>query len=127
MAIRIASVEACLCAILFLGLATSGRAFEANTDISIDLSAGSCTAFEVRLLNVQSGPLRHCLVLPSRAHVHTTSSLIVCTSMTHLHPFDVFVKEIYLCTQQVDDLPHKFSYDVELVALLGIRLPQNIR
>ena len=28
---------------------------------------------------------------------------------------------------QVDNLSHKFSYDVELVALLGICLPQNIR
>jgi hypothetical protein len=32
------------------------------------------------------------------------------------------------CTAfEVDDLPHKYSYDVELIALTGICSPMNIR
>ena len=62
-------------ALLFivLGLVATSSAFEANTDIGIDLSPGACTAFEV------------------------------------------------------DNLPHKFSYDVELIGLVGICIESNIR
>ncbi len=56
-----------------LSLLSSGSAFEANSDIALDLQAGACTAFEV------------------------------------------------------DNLPHKYSYDVDLVAMIGICGPQNIR
>lgn len=56
-----------------LALLSGGSAFEANSDIALDLQAGACTAFEV------------------------------------------------------DNLPHKYSYDVELVALTGICGPKNIR
>ncbi|KAK9916152.1 hypothetical protein WJX75_009433 [Coccomyxa subellipsoidea] len=55
-----------------LTLLSGGSAFEANSDIALDLQAGACTAFEV------------------------------------------------------DNLPHKYSYDVQLVAMTGICDPRNI-
>ena len=56
-----------------LTLLSGGSAFEANSDIALDLQAGACTAFEV------------------------------------------------------DNLPHKYSYDVQLVAMTGICEPRKIR
>ena len=58
---------------IVLGSVVTSSAFEANTDIGIDLSPGACTAFEV------------------------------------------------------DNLPHKFSYDIELIGLVGICIESNIR
>jgi hypothetical protein len=62
-----------LCGAVALALLGGSSAFEANSQIALDLQPGACTAFEI------------------------------------------------------DSLPHKYSYDVELIALTGICLPSNIR
>lgn len=62
-----------LCSAVVLALLGGSSAFEANSQIALDLQPGACTAFEV------------------------------------------------------DNLPHKYSYDVELIALTGICSPSNIR
>lgn len=59
--------------LVLVGLVSSAAALEANTDNSINLEPGACTAFEV------------------------------------------------------DNLPHKFSYDVLLKGLTGICINSNIR
>ena len=59
--------------LVLIGLVSSTAALEANTDNTINLEPGACTAFEV------------------------------------------------------DNLPHKFSYNVELIGLTGICINSNIR
>ena len=59
--------------LVLVGLISTAAALEANTDNSISLEPGACTAFEV------------------------------------------------------DNLPHKFSYDVQLIGLTGICINSNIR
>ena len=59
--------------LVVIGLISGAAAFEANSNIALDLQPGACAAFEI------------------------------------------------------DDLPHKFSYDVELMGLTGICIDSNIR
>ena len=67
------SVRAAGALLVVIGLISGAAAFEANSDIALDLQPGACAAFEI------------------------------------------------------DDLPHKFSYDVELMGLTGICIDSNIR